>query len=163
MKNFYVKLDAKLLCSLKDNPRWPLEKELPLAMSNLDGGKRFATLISALPEGVDMRTATRTDFGSADYLQAGGAADRMFLQLGRSENGRQQLYNVSFQPTQAGDPETEDVQHGPGHTTVRPEEIMTWEQAVPLMCHYVRNNQTLPTGVWLRDYTDLDAAAFQVH
>lgn len=163
MGHYFIELDGSLQKSLKDLPQWPVERQLEPLLAAMDGDRRFARLVGALPEGVDMYSATDDDLDASEFLQAGGSTEAMLLQLSVDEEARKaQMYNIALTRPDTSRGLTARIEHGGGHTDVYPEEVMTAEQALPIFVHYVRNGQTLPKGLWLRDFNDDDAQPFQV-
>lgn len=121
---------------------------LAQCLRRLDGVRRYAPLVAALPPGVGQWDAKREDYNTRYFLQAGGSADRMIVQLSRdAEEGHPELYTLGRGVPDMSVPPAEKVRHGDGWTKAYPEEIWGMRDALQIFKHYVMNGQTLPEGL----------------
>lgn len=161
MREYFMELDGTVQMSLKDLPQAPVDGDLRSRLSFMDGDRLYAVLVAALPEGVSMASATPQDFDTDTFLQAGGSADAMLVEIGRRDDGGDVLYVVSTRPADLSGGKTQTYRYADVVAPVYPGELMSWEEALPIFVHYVRNGQTLPPGVWLRDSDSDSSPSFQ--
>jgi hypothetical protein len=146
-----TKTNGSVSSVLNDTFR-PLPDQVRRCLGLLDNDDHFAWVVfSALIDDETWRTGPQSvidEYGSS-YLQAGGTAEKMSVELRRREDdGEYRFYIVGLDHDLA-EPlmETIDVQaaHEPRH----PSELFTADQAATVFMHYVEH-QTVPDGYTLR-------------
>jgi hypothetical protein len=83
------------------------------------------------------------------YLQAGGSAERMSVELQRVEDGELRHWVVG-RPHDLGEPLTEAVNVAGTDHAVHPAEVFDADEATDLFFHYVGDSGTVPDGYVLR-------------
>ena len=145
---FFSVLDGGSPTSFVVNDPVLVGGDLGQMLRRMDGVRRYATLVAALPPGVGQWDAKREDYYTRYFLQAGGSADRMIVQVSRDdENGEVELFNLGHGVPDMSVPPAEKVRHGDGWTKVYPEELWGMRDALQIFKHYVMNGQTLPEGL----------------
>ncbi|MFZ7089157.1 hypothetical protein [Curtobacterium sp. RRHDQ10] len=127
-----------------------IRRMLGLLDGQADG--RFAYALWWLPDDAGWPDRPGyTDGGdhSLNYLQAGGAADRMAVDLQILEDGRLRHFVVG-RPHDLGEPLTEQVRVAGHDHDVHPAEVFDADEATVLFSHYFEHPGTVPDGYVLR-------------
>lgn len=114
----------------------PVDEEIRHMVRRLNGNERFSLSLWKLPEGVSLAGVDPKEDRS--YIQCGGTAERMTVELRTVENGvvRQEVIGRPPAAAPAGDPE-EEVPFGGGYgVRVYPNEVFDADEAGDLFVSY---------------------------
>lgn len=117
-----------------------------------DGRRRFSLGVRALAEGAASLAEEPEDhIAQMNYMQCGGSAERMTIEVRVASGEGMTHYAVSRMPV-ADDDAWIELPYGDEGRSVRlhPEEVFSGEQAVPLFRAYIVDG-ALPPGELLRD------------
>lgn len=135
----------------------PFPDQLRRMLGMLDGSAdgRFAYAIWWLPDDAGWPDAPGYDPGEHDlnYLQAGGAAERMAVDLQITEDGVMRHFVVG-RSHDVDEPLTEQVRVAGHDHAVHPAEVFDADEAAVVFEHYRQHRGTVPDGYVLR-YVDL--------
>ena len=119
----------------------------------LDGTSegRFAYQLWFVPDSTGWPDAPgySNDDWNSRYIQAGGSADRMSVEIQRTENGELRHYVVG-RPHDVDDPLTETVHVAGIDHPVHPAEVFGADEATDIFFHYFGDSGTVPDGYVLR-------------
>jgi hypothetical protein len=151
-----MKTNGSVSSVLNDTFR-PLPDQVRLCLGLLDNDDHFAWLVFAAP--IDDRTwragpQSVIDECGGSYLQAGGTAEKMSVELRRREDDGEYRFFIVGRDHDLSEPLTETIDVQAAHEPRHPSELFTADQAVPVFMHYV-DHQTVPDGYTLRLIADM--------
>ena len=114
----------------------------------LEGYKRYALVVWALPEGVDhVDDVPRDSVALSNYMQCGGSTQAMTVEVRvTQEDGSYEHYVVARKPVT--DPDTwTTITYNDTPLQVHPEEVFTGEQAAPVFRAYIEDGVIPPREV----------------
>lgn len=114
----------------------------------LDGARRFSIQLWEFPCRLDFDQVD-VDVYSQEYIQAGGARDRLTVEVRRLEAGTPRHYKVGRGAPNPGADGPQTIDIGGYDFVVRSDEVFTAEEAVPMFIAY-RNTGSLPPNYILR-------------
>jgi hypothetical protein len=88
------------------------------------------------------------------YLQAGGTAEKMSVELRRREDDGEFRFYIVGRDHDLAEPLTETIDVQAAHEPRHPSELFTADQAAPVFMHHVEH-QTVPDGYTLRLIADM--------
>lgn len=140
---------------LKDTFR-PMPDHVQHMLGLLDDDEHFAWRIWWCPDDADWMFSPEKVEAEFDgsYLQAGGTAEKMSVELRRREAEGEYRFYVIGRPHDLADPLTEVIDVQDAHEPRHPAELFTADQAAPVFTHYVVH-QTVPDGYTLRLIDDM--------
>lgn len=128
------------------------EQQIHRMLGLLDGTERFSYLLRYVPDDAGWPDSDASDDSeyNVEYLQAGGAAEAMTVEVRRKEADGDYHQYVLGRP--GDDPAQPDIwipiaDHGQSR---RPSEIFTADTATPIFYHYFQT-RTVPDGLTLRE------------
>lgn len=151
-----MKTNGSVSSVLNDTFR-PLLDQVRLCLGLLDNDDQFAWLVFAAP--IDDRTwragpqSVIDEYGGS-YLQAGGTAEKMSVELRRREDDGEYRFTIVGRDHDLAEPITEMIDVQAAHEPRHPAELFTADQAAPVFLHYVEH-QTVPVGYTLRLIADV--------
>ena len=105
----------------------------------LEGYKRYALVVWALPEGAD-----HVDVALSNYMQCGGSTQAMTVEVRvTQEDGSYEHYVVARKPVADPDAWT-TITYNNTPLQVHPEEVFTGEQAAPVFRAYIEHGVIPP-------------------
>ena len=113
----------------------------------LEGYKRYALVVWALPEGVDhVDDGPRDSVALSNYMQCGGSTQAMTVEVRvTQEDGSYEHYVVARKPVADSDAWTTITWVGNRMPVqVHPEEVFTGEQAAPVFRAYIEDGVIPP-------------------
>ena len=111
----------------------------------LEGYKRYALVVWALPEGVDhVDDVPRDSVALSNYMQCGGSTQAMTVEVRvTQEDGSYEHYVVARKPVADPDAWTA-ITYNNTPLQVHPEEVFTGEQAAPVFRAYIEDGVIPP-------------------
>ena len=111
----------------------------------LEGYKRYALVVWALPEGVDhVDDVPHDSVALSNYMQCGGSTQAMTVEVRvTQEDGSYEHYVVARKPVVDPDAWT-TITYNNTPLQVHPEEVFTGEQAVPVFRAYIEDGVIPP-------------------
>jgi hypothetical protein len=134
----------------------PYPDQIRRMLGFLDNDEHFAWRMWWCPDHTNWaRNPQRAEamFGGS-YLQAGGTAERMSVELRRREDDGEFRFFIVGRDHDLGEPLTETIDVQDAHELRHPAELFTADEAAPLFEHY-RVHQTVPEGCTLRLIPDM--------
>ncbi|OII33044.1 hypothetical protein BIU98_06220 [Curtobacterium sp. MMLR14_010] len=122
----------------------------------LDNDEQFAWQIWWCPDDADWMfnpEQAEEQYGNS-YLQAGGTAEKMSVELRRREDDGEYRFYIVGRDHDLAEPLTETIDVQAAHEPRHPSELFTADQAAPVFMHYVEH-QTVPDGYTLRLIADM--------
>ena len=140
---------------LRDTYR-PIADQVRRMLGLLDNDEQFAWQIWWCPDDADWMFNPKPveEQYSGSYLQAGGTAEKMSVELRRLEDDGEYRFYIVGRDHDLGQPLTETIDVQAAHEPRHPEELFTADQAAPVFMHYVEH-QTVPDGYTLRLIADM--------
>ena len=140
---------------LRDTYR-PIADQVRRMLGLLDNDEQFAWQIWWCPDDADWMFNPKPveEQYSGSYLQAGGTAEKMSVELRRLEDDGEYRFFIVGRDHDLGEPLTETIDVQAAHEPRHPEELFTADQAAPVFMHYVEH-QTVPDGYTLRLIADM--------
>jgi hypothetical protein len=151
-----MRFNGSISSVLNDTFR-PVSDQIRLCLGLLDNDDQFVFLVFSAP--IDDRTwragpqAVIDEYGNS-YLQAGGTADKMSVELRRREDDGEYRFYVVGRDHDLAEALTEIIDVQAAHEPRHPAELFTADQAAPTFMHYVEH-QTVPDGYTLRLIADM--------
>ncbi|MBF4596626.1 hypothetical protein ITJ50_14910 [Curtobacterium sp. VKM Ac-2889] len=151
-----TKTNGSVSSVLNDTFR-PLPEQVRRSLGLLDNDDHFAWLVFSAP--IDDQTwragpqAVIDEYGDS-YLQAGGTAEKMSVELRRREDDGEYRFSIVGRDHDLTEPLTETIDVQAAHEPRHPAELFTADQAAPVFMHYVEH-QTVPDGYTLRLVADM--------
>ena len=111
----------------------------------LEGYKRYALVVWALPEGVDhVDDVPHDSVALSNYMQCGGSTQAMTVEVRvTQEDGSYEHYVVARKPVADPDAWT-TIMYNNTPLQVHPEEVFTGEQAAPVFRAYIEDGVIPP-------------------
>ena len=111
----------------------------------LEGYKRYALVVWALPEGVDhVDDVPHDSVALSNYMQCGGSTEAMTVEVRvTQEDGSYEHYVVARKPVADPDAWT-TIMYNNTPLQVHPEEVFTGEQAAPVFRAYIEGGVIPP-------------------
>ena len=111
----------------------------------LEGYKRYALVVWALPEGVDhVDDVPHDSVALSNYMQCGGSTEAMTVEVRvTQEDGSYEHYVVARKPVADPDAWT-TIMYNNTPLQVHPEEVFTGEQAAPVFRAYIEDGVIPP-------------------
>ena len=111
----------------------------------LEGDKRFALVVWALPEGVNhVDDVPQDSVAHGNYIQCAGSTRAMTVEIRvTAEDGSYEQYTVSRKPVADPDAWT-TITYNNTPLQVHPEEVFTGEQAAPIFRAYIEDGVIPP-------------------
>jgi len=129
----------------------PMPDQVRRRLGLLDNDEQFAWLIWWCPDDADWMFnpgPAEEQYGDS-YLQAGGTAEKMSVELRRREDDGEYRFYIVGRDHDLSEPLTETIDVQAAHEPRHPAELFTADQAAPVFMHYVEH-QTVPDGYTLR-------------
>jgi hypothetical protein len=152
---YITKIPSDSTTTLSNSFR-PYDEQIRRELGMLDNDEIFAYILYFLPDGLDWQDEPEDENGvpyHGQYLQAGGTAERMGVELRRAEDGQLRFYVVG-RAHDLDEPLSEilDVQnaHEPRHSS----ELFDADEAARIFFHYFQY-RTVPDGYTLRLIDDM--------
>ena len=152
---FITKIPGDSTTTLSNSFR-PYDEQIRRELGLLDDDELFAYILYYLPDELDWQDEPEDENGVAyqdQYLQAGGTAQRMGVELRRLEGGQLRFYVVG-RAHGLDEPLTETLDVQEAHEPRHPAELFTADQAAPVFFHYFQH-RTIPHGYTLRLVEDI--------
>ncbi|WIE60924.1 hypothetical protein DEI97_014370 [Curtobacterium sp. MCLR17_032] len=129
----------------------PMPDQVRRRLGLLDNDEQFAWLIWWCPDDADwmFNPKPAEEQYSGSYLQAGGTAEKMSVELRRREDDGEYRFYIVGRDHDLSEPLTETIDVQAAHEPRHPAELFTADQAAPVFMHYVEH-QTVPDGYTLR-------------
>ena len=129
----------------------PMPDQVRRMLGLLDNDEQFAWLIWWCPDDADwmFNPGPVEEQYSGSYLQAGGTAEKMSVELRRREDDGEYRFYIVGRDHDLSEPLTETIDVQAAHDPRHPAELFTADQAAPVFMHYVEH-QTVPDGYTLR-------------
>jgi hypothetical protein len=103
--------------------------------------------------------ARNADVVRGEYIQAGGTAQRLTVEIRRIDaDGQPRQYTVGHPAAADEDSESEILKFGDNAIAVRPSEVLTAAEAIPIFQHYY-DHHSVPEGWYLRPISGETLAA----
>ena len=134
----------------------PLPDQILRMLGLLDDDEDFAWRIWWCPDDVDWSfdpDQAEEAYGGS-YLQAGGTAEKMSVELRRREDDGEYRFYIVGREHDLAEPLTETIDVQDAHEPRHPAELFTADEAAPVFMHYVEH-QTVPDGHTLRLIADM--------
>lgn len=128
------------------------EEQIGRMLGLLDGTKRFSYSLWYVPDDAGWPDGDGYDESKYgwEYIQAGGSADAMTVEVKRLEtDGEYHQYVLGRPGDDTGEPDVR-IPIAENGEDVRPSEVFTADTATPIFYHYFRTN-TVPDGLTLRE------------
>ncbi|MCP1503031.1 hypothetical protein J2Y89_001775 [Curtobacterium herbarum] len=140
---------------LRDTYR-PIADQVRRMLGLLDNDEQFAWQIWWCPDDADWMFNPKPveEQYSGSYLQAGGTAEKMSVELRRREDDGEYRFYIVGRDHDLGEPLTETIDVQAAHEPRHPAELFTADQAAPVFMHYVEH-QRVPDGYTLRLIADM--------
>jgi len=134
----------------------PMPDQVRRRLGLLDNDEQFAWLIWWCPDDADwmFNPKPAEEQYSGSYLQAGGTAEKMSVELRRREDDGEYRFYIVGRDHDLSEPLTETIDVQAAHEPRHPAELFTADQAAPVFMHYVEH-QTVPDGYTLRLIADM--------
>lgn len=151
---FVMTTNSESSMRLTDSFR-PYREQIRFNLGQLDNDEDWAYQLWFVPDTAGWPDAPGySDFDwNSRYIQAGGSADRMSVEMQRVENGELRHYVVG-RPHDLDEPLTETVNVAGTDHPVHPAEVFDADEATDIFFHYFGDSGTVPDGYVLR-YLDL--------
>jgi hypothetical protein len=151
-----MKFNGSVSSVLNDTFR-PVSDQIRLCLGMLDNDDQFGFPIFSAPiNDQTWRAGPQTvidEYGNS-YLQAGGTAEKMSVELRRREDDGEYRFSIVGRDHDLSEPLTETIDVQAAHEPRHPAELFTADQAAPVFMHYVEH-QTVPDGYTLRFIADM--------
>jgi hypothetical protein len=147
--------NSKISSVLKDTFS-PIPEQVHRMLGFLDNDEDFAWRVWWCPDGTPWSRdpeKAEAEFGGS-YLQAGGTAVKMSVELRRREDDGEYRFFVVGRPHDLDEPLTEIIDVPAAHEPRHPAKLFTAEEAAPLFLHYIEH-QTVPDEYVLRLIDDM--------
>jgi len=150
-----TKSNGSVSSILQDTFR-PMPDQVRRRLGLLDNDEQFAWLIWWCPDDADwmFNPKPAEEQYSGSYLQAGGTAEKMSVELRRREDDGEYRFYIVGRDHDLSEPLTETIDVQAAHEPRHPAELFTADQAAPVFMHYVEH-QTVPDGYTLRLIADM--------
>jgi hypothetical protein len=147
--------NSRISSILRDTFR-PMPDQVRRMLGLLDNDEQFAWQIWWCPDDADwmFNPAPVEEQYSGSYLQAGGTAEKMSVELRRREDDGEYRFSIVGRDHDLSEPLTEIIDVQAAHEPRHPAELFTADQAAPVFMHYVEH-QTVPDGYTLRLIADM--------
>jgi hypothetical protein len=147
--------NSRISSILQDTFR-PIPDQVRRMLGLLDNDEQFAWQIWWCPDDADwmFNPAPVEEQYSDSYLQAGGTAEKMSVELRRREEDGEYRFYIVGRDHDLSEPLTETIDVQAAHEPRHPAELFTADQAAPVFMHYVEH-QTVPDGYTLRLIADM--------
>ncbi|PZE25667.1 MULTISPECIES: hypothetical protein [unclassified Curtobacterium] len=135
----------------------PYDEQIRRELGLLDNDRRFAYVLYYLPDGLRWQDRPKDDNGveyEDQYLQAGGTAERMGVELRRAEADGQLRFYVVGRQHDLSEPLTETLDVQSAHEPRHPAELFDADEAARIFHHYFRH-RTVPDEYTLRLIDDM--------
>ena len=134
----------------------PMPDQVRRRLGLLDNDEQFAWLIWWCPDDADwmFNPKPAEEQYSGSYLQAGGTAEKMSVELRRREDDGEYRFYIVGRDHDLSEPLTETIDVQAAHEPRHPAELFTADQTAPVFMHYVEH-QTVPDGYTLRLIADM--------
>ena len=151
---FVMTTNAEFSMKLIDSLR-PFREQIRFNLGQLDNEESWSYQLWYVPDAAGWPDASGYDDAdwNSRYVQAGGSAGRMSVEIQRVENGELRHYVVG-RPHDLDDPLTESVNVAGTDHPVHPREVFDADKATDIFFHYFGDSGTVPDGYVLR-YLDL--------
>jgi hypothetical protein len=133
-----------------------ISEQVHRVLGLLDNDEYFAWQIWWCPDDADWMfnpEQAEEQYGDS-YIQAGGTAEKMSVELRRREDDGEYRFYVVGRDHDLAEPLTETIDVQAAHEPRHPSELFTADQAAPVFMHYVEH-QTVPDGYTLRLIADM--------
>lgn len=140
---------------LRDTFR-PMHEQVRHMLGLLDDDEYFAWRLWWCPDDADwmFHPARAEEAYGGSYLQAGGTAEKMSVELRRRDDNGEYRFSIVGRDHDLSEPLTETIDVQAAHEPRHPAELFTADQAAPVFMHYVEH-QTIPDGSTLRLIADM--------
>jgi len=147
---FIMTTNAESSMPLIDSIR-PFRDQIRFNLGQLDNDEDWSYQLWFVPDSAGWPDAPGYDDEdwNSRYLQAGGSAERMSVELQRVEDGELRHWVVG-RPHDLGEPLTEAVNVAGTDHAVHPAEVFDADEATDLFFHYFGDSGTVPDGYVLR-------------
>lgn len=134
----------------------PMPDQVRRRLGLLDNDEQFAWLIWWCPDDADwmFNPKPAEEQYSGSYLQAGGTAEKMSVELRRREDDGEYRFYIVGRDHDLSEPLTETIDVQAAHEPRHRAELFTADQAASVFMHYVEH-QTVPDGYTLRLIADM--------
>ena len=151
-----MKTNGSISTVLNDTFR-PVPDQLRRSLGLLDNDDQFALLVFLAP--IDDQTwragpQTVIDEYGDSYLQAGGTAEKMSVELRRREDDGEYRFSIVGRDHDLAEPLTETIDVQAAHEPRHPAELFTADEAAPVFAYYVEHQAVLE-GYTLRLVADM--------
>lgn len=129
----------------------PMQEQVRHMLGLLDDDEHFAWRIWWCPDDADWMfnpEKVEAEFDAA-YLQAGGTAEKVSVELRRREDDGEYRFYVVGRDHDLAEPLTDAIDVQDAHEPRHPAELFTADEAAPVFVHYVEQ-QKIPDGYALR-------------
>jgi hypothetical protein len=149
------KTNSSISGVLRDTFR-PVDEQVRHMLGLLDDDEHFAWLLWWCPDDADwmFNPGPVEDAYGGSYLQAGGTAEKMSVELRRRDGDGEYRFLIVGRNHDLTEPLTETIDVQAAHEPRHPAELFTADQAAPLFLHYVEH-QTVPDSYTLRLIADM--------
>jgi hypothetical protein len=117
---------------------WDDLDEIETVLGRPDGDRFFSLVAWRMPEGLDFEGSDPRRIAD-EYLQCGGKADRLTLELRRSEAGAYHQYCIGRQIVEPAKQLSESIRWGDHETLVYPSEVFDSVSAGLVFREYFRS------------------------
>jgi hypothetical protein len=151
-----IKFNGSVSSVLNDTFR-PVSDQIRLCLGLLGNDDQFAFLVFSAPiDDPAWRAGPQSviDEYGGSYLQAGGTAGKMSVELRRREGDGEYRFYIVGRDHDLSEPLTETIDVQAAHEPRHPAELFIADQAAPVFIHYVEH-QTVPDGYTLRLIADM--------
>jgi hypothetical protein len=135
----------------------PYDEQIRRELGLLDNDRRFAYILYYLPDGLRWQDGPKDENGvefADQYLQAGGTAERMGVELRRADADGEVRFYVVGRDHGLSEPLTEILDVQAAHEPRHPAELFDADEAAAIFYHYFQH-RTVPEGYTLRPIADM--------